>query len=207
MEIKKTKNNDPRKFKFFKKNAGFESVYLDKSYGGYRKGYKQAAEVLYKKIFSFQKKGIKEYQSMIFPFLFVYRHYFEITLKDLIRKCYFYNDIVMPERFPDHNLSDLWNKKLKHAIKRIEDSFEEHTETTEITEAFKSFDSIDKKAQEFRYPMNKLGKQSLMGLKSIDIKRFYKTASKVSSFLEILESEIHFYWHAVGETEKPDKKF
>jgi hypothetical protein len=194
-------------FRFFKKNpAPRKNVCLEKSFEVYRCGYKRAAEVLSKKILSLKPENNKNYQSMIFPLLYVYRHYFEITLKDLIRKCYLFNDFTAPETSFNHDLNDLWSKKLKPAVKKIEDSFEEHEETKEIAEAFKNFTSFDKNGEGFRFPLRKDGRQSLAGLNLLDLKHFCKTASKISFLLERLESEIHFYWHAVGETEMPDNK-
>jgi hypothetical protein len=127
----------------------------------YSEGYKTAARELST---DYEKRDIKESATLIFPIIFLYRHYIELTLKDLIKEIdsklnFQRNDKILDK----HTLLPLW----KEAINQYEKYILENNVlvfTSPIKEErsiVKQFNKVDIGSFSFRYPTDKEGNDCL----------------------------------------------
>jgi hypothetical protein len=128
------------------------------------KGYKNAADKLVELVVS--RKAIPD--EMLYPVLFLYRHYIELRLKEIIQlgKRIATGDL---ETSHGHDLNSLWNKA-KSVL---------HDKVSGMTdEEIKAFGNIIKQLQEvdtssaevFRYPKTTKGKVSLDDMSNINLR-------------------------------------
>lgn len=83
-------------------NACLNYTYGENTWLGYSTGYKRGASILAGYVDSQQ-----EYQdTLIFPILFLYRHYIELMLKQILKNC----TVIMENSitFKTHNLKGYW---------------------------------------------------------------------------------------------------
>jgi hypothetical protein len=127
----------------------------------YNEGYKTAARELST---DYEKRDTRESSTLIFPIIFLYRHYIELTLKDLIKEIdsklnFQRNDKILDK----HTLLPLW----KEAINQYEKYILENNVlvfTSPIKEErsiVEQFDKIDSGSFSFRYPTDKKGNDCL----------------------------------------------
>jgi hypothetical protein len=127
----------------------------------YRFEYEEAVNVLIEYNKTSKSTGI------VFPIIFLYRHYIELTLKQIIMKNREF--LEMPEQFPNgHNINKLWRKcrdYLEKTDKLIDPDYcksKDYNET--IIKAYDSleadldkFAAIDPNSEHFRYPVDTQG--------------------------------------------------
>ncbi len=106
-------------------------------------------------------------QNLVFPTIFLYRHYIELMLKEIILNNWAYLEISKP--FPrGHDIYKLWKmcrKVMQETDKLVEQQFAESQEYIEqIIQAYnaleadlKKFAEIDPDSQHFRYPIDSEG--------------------------------------------------
>ena len=104
---------------------------------------------------------------MVFPLIFLYRHYIELMLKEIILNNWEYQEIE--EDFPSgHNIYELWGmcrKALKETDKLVDPGFAKSREyVKQIIGAYDAleadlhkFAEVDPDSQHFRYPVDKYG--------------------------------------------------
>lgn len=73
----------------------------------YARGYKDAAEVLIERI-----EKVTRHDELVYPVMFLYRHYLELTIKKLMIKMRVYDQkLILPKDFyHEHRLNILWKK-------------------------------------------------------------------------------------------------
>ncbi len=131
--------------------------------------------------------GIRD--GYIFPALFCYRHYLELTMKDSLNRFEGNGglDDLVVER--EHSLCKLWNKLKRY----IGDGEEKEIVQNRIFE----FNNIDPNGELFRYPyeISKEGWQLPSSLPSglHNIKKLKETMIKVYQFLEGINSLAYNY--------------
>lgn len=110
---------------------------------GYINGYKRAADLLIENV----RGRRSDLDSMVYPICFLYRHYIEIQLKEIL---YLYGQL--------HDLEEVGNflSKPRHSLKEIWHKFKELYKTEiagiERVDAFiDELDSFDKSGTAFRY--------------------------------------------------------
>ena len=139
--------------------------------------YLHAAYILITIIELTNNNGIRD--GLIFPALFSFRHYLELTMKDSINRFgnSGLNDVVITR---EHNLVCLWETLSPH-ITNGEDK-------TIIANLINGFNSVDPKGELFRYPYEiggngeKLSNSLPHGLR--DLKDMKKTMLKIYRFLD-----------------------
>jgi len=104
---------------------------------------------------------------MVFPTIFLYRHYIELILKEILLNNWEYLEISPP--FPrGHNILELWRKCrdcLQKTDKLVDPSFAESNGYAEqimpthdaIEADLKKFSELDPDSQHFRYPVDLQG--------------------------------------------------
>lgn len=142
----------------------------------YADGYKRASDILVQDVL---KTGTKK-NFLIYPIVFLYRHYLELCLKDILR-----NSSILTGRIPDisghHGISDIWNA-CKKIILELQSAEEDSSINLDIiSQCISEFQKYDPEATAFRYPMNKKGKNSLANLKRINLLNFSEVGNKLSN--------------------------
>ena len=106
-------------------------------------------------------------QNLVFPTIFLYRHYIELMLKEIILNNWAYLEIHHP--FPGgHDIYGLWKmcrKALQETDKLVDSRFAESQEyIKEIIQAYDALEAdlnrlaeIDPDSQHFRYPVDSHG--------------------------------------------------
>lgn len=124
--------------------------------------YNEAVNLLLDNMIKTRKRNF-----MVFPTIFLYRHYIELILKEIILNNWEYLEISLP--FPrGHDIYKLWQicrKALQKTDKLVDPQFAESQEDIkQIIQAYnaleadlKKFAEIDPDSQHFRYPVDSQG--------------------------------------------------
>ena len=149
----------------------------------YAQGYKLAGEILYKYI----ESNKVDQDFLVYPFIFLYRHFIELTLKDIIKTGNKY--LKNREEFSTiHEIDKLW-AEVKKII--IEIKLEVTQDILNGVDNYMSqLSRIDPSSFSFRYPKDKSGRKYLPGYRRIGLKNFYEKMKILSSFLEGINQNI-----------------
>lgn len=117
----------------------------------YIEGYRKAADYLV-------DRSVNE-GFLVYPIIFLYRHYLELQLKDLLQQLYRYHNLSY-ELCRTHDLTQLWNR-VRPLMEEISNSPEDIEINNHIEVRIKEFVQIDEGSFNFRYPEDKKGHSSL----------------------------------------------
>jgi len=150
-------------------------------------GYKKAGNVLVDYI----KETRSDQDFLIFPIVFVYRHYLELRLKKLIKDCNLLFD--EQQNFPQvHDLSKLW-VDCRRLLEKLEPKVEQK-DLDAVDEDIHQFCEVDPSSVSFRYPVNKEGDKSLpKDLRYINVRNLSDVMEKLSGFFEAGEMMVSVY--------------
>ena len=116
----------------------------------YVDGYKNAADYLVD-----CAAAKNERDSLVFPIVFLYRHYLEVQLKDILRMLYLHHGKIC--KIPnDHNLVTLW-KSVRPLMERVYDDPESSDNNGHIEARIEEFSQLDEGSYAFRYPVDTKG--------------------------------------------------
>ena len=171
-------------------NACFNFNPTGNRWTGYSMGYKHGADILA----DYVDKTAKYQDTLVYPILFLYRHYLELIIKEILTDCAY----VLDEKanFKHHNLSNYWvdlkNKCLQIVGQSIPSSL-----TDPIESVVGQISHVDAISDAFRYPCKKDGAPTLQGIQYINIKQVNEELAKASDALEAISATIY---HAVEMT-------
>lgn len=157
---------------------------------GYIQGYLCAAQILVNSIIA--EKASPD--ILVFPIFFVFRHYFELRLKEIITTA---SHVVMTNRKPAsiHDLSKLWSVAMPMLI-HIDRNRAQQADLRIIGNFFEEFQNSDPHATAFRYSTDKSNNASLEDVEEINILSAAKKCMEVGNYLEgiscFLENAIEF---------------
>ncbi len=135
--------------------AQIQITNIDEGFTIYTDAYKYAADTLVE----YAKRDKTSINFLIFPILFLYRHYIELALKQLIYTASKYLDNTQYS-FNSHDLISLWEttKELILKLVNVIDDFNiPKNELIAVENQIKQFDSLDRSSMTFRYPIDKNG--------------------------------------------------
>jgi len=115
----------------------------------YSKGYKDAAD----RLVEYTQKDKTSLNFLVFPILFLYRHYLELALKEIIIAANRY--LEEHNSIKSHNLIQLW-ERVKGLISDANLDISSDDVNTVENQIFQ-FDNLDKSSMTFRYPVDKQG--------------------------------------------------
>jgi hypothetical protein len=151
-----------------------------KQWGSYASGYKEAADVLVLRFLE-DPQGL---DALTYPILFLYRHYLELRLKELI---------VDGQRLL-HQLIDFQDQhalvRLWHPCRKILSEIwpkEPAVTWDSVEKLLKEFDQKDPDGMCFRYPVTtkRKGRQpTLPRLDRVGIRNLYEVMKRLASFFE-----------------------
>ncbi len=142
-------------------------------------GFKDSADMLVDQMIM---NNTGQQDALVYPILFLYRHYLEIAIKSLIIQARKVGKIQEPLE-KTHKLDKLW-MACSDQIKKNHSSGcgNEHPH---ITRLMKEFCSLDPYSEAFRYPTTKSGYPTLPGLFNIDIQHVKAVINKISDVLKL----------------------
>ena len=165
-------------------------IYKSENLDAYADGYLDAAKLL-SRIVIHSGRGM---DTLIYPMIFLYRHYLELKLKKLIR---IGADITgeeisadLEETLSGHNLMKLWNH-FKPSFLEVCGHESDFNEVRKGVESYiNQIHSIDPESITFRYDRSKdQKKHNLQEFKHINVLHFYEAIEKLTTLIEGIESE------------------
>lgn len=159
----------------------------------YNEGYKSAAREL---TINYANRPVNEKDTLVFPIVFLYRQYIELTLKDLIRELdnklgYTRTDNILAQ----HKLLPLWDAAIKQynsfiKIKNISLIFTSTSNKERLI--VNQFNQIDEDSFSFRYASDKKGNETLECVEYISVNNFKNQIELVVTYIEkMIETLCH----------------
>lgn len=137
-------------------------------------GYKMAGDHLVERALA----NFGERDRLVFPILFTYRHFIELSLKVLIDR--FGPGHGVPANWNTHKLMELWGL-LRATF--LAHGFEKPGEEEAVVEAIISeFDHLDPLSSSFRYPRDRHGEPLLLPRDEFDLRRLAEAMQKLESY-------------------------
>ena len=153
----------------------------------YAIGFKEAGD----RIVEYVLTKARDQDVLIYPIAFLYRHYIELRLKEIIRE----GRILLEEGndFPKHHkIWDLWCTAKKIAIKAFENE-DVPPDLKYAEHVINEFSRIDPESFSFRYPTTKQGDKTLDRVKYVNIRRLAMHVEELSRDLEGISTGISVY--------------
>ena len=151
-------------------------------------GYKQGADLMVES--ALKDRAAKD--VLIFPIIFCYRHYIELSLKHLIAN---YGPTVGVTRsWNSHDLSTLWNK-VKVIIKGYGVDVEDDS-TCVVADIITEFGKMDEGSFSFRYPVDKKGGLIELQLDSYNLVNIADVMEGVEGYFNGLDGLLDELKHA-----------
>ena len=152
-------------------------------------GYRQAADLLADHVV-----GAKKHQDTLFwPIVLLYRHYFELQLKGILRRGYMFLDVEKKVPYI-HNLANLWNR----CIRVISQMTDKPTSVTKkdlklVGDVINELSSVDPTGETFRYPRSRGGRKPLARYRVIGMKRLRDKLAEAGDLVDGVSLEISRY--------------
>jgi hypothetical protein len=131
-----------------------------------------------------------EQDFLVYPIVFLYRHYIELELKELIRDGS--RLLNKPRNRPaGHHLEKLWPQ----CRKILQEAFPEepHADFDAMGELLIQFAQVDPTSTGFRYPEDTQGKPSLPGVTHIDLANLSEVVRKMAGFFDGAGAKVSEY--------------
>ncbi len=134
---------------------------------------------------------------LVYPIGFLYRHYLELRLKELI----FVSSALLDkddEFRKNHNLLSLW-KLARPNIESVWPEDKTKTYLDWLEERIKELSDLDPKSDAFRYPEKKKGEATLRGLLHINLKHLKEVFQGISDVLDSASTGMGEYLNSKNE--------
>ena len=167
----------------------------NKDVDSYAEGYKRAADIIIEHVKTIHSENRIPLDYLVFPVVFLYRHYIELRLKEIIllgRKL----DGSRAGPPKHHRIDELW--KLARAI--VESDSAEKEDLSIVEACIGEFAHIDPSSESFRYPRDKAGKTSISSEQlHINVRHLQETAARLASFLDGCTEYLYIQWQQLPE--------
>ena len=157
----------------------------------YSLGYLKAAQIIENDLID----NPSDRDFLIYPLVYLHRHYLEIVMKDII---VIINELLDNSDFTPiggHDLMRLWYESQKF-LKKFYDDFPEPTRS--IKEKINELHNVDIKSDGFRYPIDKNGDKNLNFLKIINYRNFGDEFREVKDYMEEMASRLYVAREQIG---------
>jgi hypothetical protein len=150
----------------------------------YAEGYREAADRIY------QSWREISNDALAFPIVFLFRHYVELRIKELLQSVERLLDL--PKGWTrSHDIADLW-RRLRPLLQRA-DSDQPVGDFENAQRLIVELARNDALAMEFRFPEDNVGKRHLADMERLDLVNFYTAMQKLSAFLDGASMAISVY--------------
>lgn len=154
-----------------------------------REGYYRAGEILASRLEQ-SPRVWDVWPGIVYPMLHCFRHYVEISLKDLIREYAEVSDEPIRIRLEsEHNLMNLWNELRHHLGKGMSrwagvEQAEEH-----VGRCINELNLIDPSSQTFRYATDKSGISTTSRVPTVELRQLMQTMARLRHYFVDLDLE------------------
>lgn len=166
--------------KLFMPGHGRNAAHLGgfgRSFDVYAAGYKDAADVLIDRILESDSGA----DLQVYAIVFLYRQYLELRLKELLisggHVVYYESKLTH-----GHDLKGPWLQVRKILELVWPGTYPDEMDA--LGKCIEEFCSLDAKSMSFRYPIDKGGQPTLLGLERIDLVNLKNVMGRISSFLD-----------------------
>jgi hypothetical protein len=159
----------------------------------YAEGYKCAGDIAVQYVID-----NNWYQDfLVYPIVFLYRHYLELRLKDLyfVSSRLLDQDIDIPT---NHNLLLCWDRVRSNIEQVWTDAGTKHA-LSKIEDRLKELNNVDVRSDAFRYPEDKQKKPTLAGLAHVNLKHLKEVVQGIANVLDGSSIGIGEYLDAKNE--------
>lgn len=154
----------------------------------YTIGYKEAGDLLLRNALEGGRQHV-----LVFPIIFLYRHYIELILKEIIMNNRAF--LGISENFPNyHNIDRLWEicrENFQKVDEAIDPQFTKSEEYQKIVEGYnvleidlRKFAVLDPTSESFRYPVDNRGRPIVVDKKIVNLKELPELINRISEALE-----------------------
>lgn len=159
----------------------------------YAIGYKKAADIVVDQV----NDGVGYQDFLLYPVMFLYRHYLELAIKNLIFMSWRLLSIEPDDDLRAHDIQRYWSK-CDALLRQISpgDSIQALSVVARMIDQFSQHDPI---SMAFRYPVSlpdKITKQrthTLQGLSIVNLRNVQKVIANISVLFDGAESQISEY--------------
>lgn len=156
----------------------------------YADGYKEAADIVVERI----KEGYGHQDFLVYPIMFLYRQYLELTIKCLIRKAWSLLNENEADDLGSHDIRRYW-RMCRVLLERVApgDSVEELGHIGRLIDEFGEYDPT---SFSFRYPVTKPDKKTnertptLQNLESINLRNVQEVIANAAGLLGAAEAHL-----------------
>lgn len=147
-----------------------------------REGYYRSGKILASTLEQ-SPPSLDVWPGIVYPMLHCFRHYVEISLKDLIRTCAGLSDEPTRIRLESvHNLTELWNELRGHLRKGMPGN----TVDEQVGRCINELNRIDPSSQTFRYVTDKNGNPTISRVPPVEPRQLMQTMARIRSYFEDL---------------------
>jgi hypothetical protein len=160
----------------------------------YAKGYKLAADLAVEHV----AKTRQDQDIVIYPVVFLYRHYVELMFKSLI---YDLGTLLRrPVKVPEHHdLHKIWQRCLPLLLDAVPSTTRGDAEA--VGQYVEQFCKVDRASTAFRYPQDKAGGPSLPGLTHVNLANLREVIDRLYTFLDAASCAVGAGLDAMAEAE------
>lgn len=117
--------------------------------------------------------------SLVYPIVFCYRHFLELSLKTLLKEYGGLGNIS--ENWRSHGLEDLW-RAIRSLLQSVDGDQNEEQGTDAVESCIAEFAKIDPISMTFRYPFTKRGESINDIFRSVDLSHLQNTMTKIETY-------------------------
>jgi hypothetical protein len=147
-----------------------------------KNGYKMAGDIL---IGQSLEMNLAFRKKLIFPALFCYRHFIEMSLKSIIEQYGFLAELPQSRRY--HLLRDLWSD-FEHIMHATFGDDYKNPETLAVEKHVRKFDEIDRKSDTFRYHKKSNGENFTTNIPQLNLENLVKVMNGIENYFDIMET-------------------
>jgi hypothetical protein len=163
-------------------------------------GYKDAADILVEYV----KKTNNNLDFLVFPIVFLYRHYLELQLKMIIKDGY---DLLNTNKDYKkcHKLDDLWND-CKIIIKKMWPEGDKEP-LGAMDHCISQFCQVDPMATDFKYPVRRNGTDALENLDFINLSHLSEVMKSIENFIGGIHEAISIELEIIRDHDESPKDY
>ncbi|HUS11985.1 MAG TPA: hypothetical protein VMZ30_16085 [Pyrinomonadaceae bacterium] len=170
----------PAKTLFTDLMAGRWSIYAD--------GYRRAADALVDRV-----EGEAPDDAFLLPIVFLYRHFVELTLKDLLLRLVSLCDIVIdPKQITTHKLMPLW-KLVRAHLNCIRPEMHDEEIVPALDKLITELSGLDPDSMHFRYAADREFANMVLP-RSLSMEHLRSTMEKIYNGFAYIEEGIDMEW-------------
>jgi hypothetical protein len=167
---------------------------FDEPWEGYAEGFKRLADL---GVAHIEATG-HSHDYLVYPVIFGYRHFVELSLKEIIRNATRLLDkpVVIPNT---HDLSALWETAVS-LLAELE--MDDPTTYRDVRECLAHYVALDPTSEAFRYPVKLNGDATLPSdLKDFDLGQVRDVVTRLGTFLDAVATHTSVMLDYKGEIE------